>query len=90
MKIFEVSDVGLKDESCERKSRNERRFAACWYGKSSGFEVVHGLLDRIMLMLKSAFITKEEGLSNPAVKGYWIEEVDGKFTSKLHSKRAKD
>ncbi|THZ11118.1 phenylalanyl-tRNA synthetase beta chain [Aureobasidium pullulans] len=76
MKIFEVSDVGLKDESCERKSRNERRFAACWYGKSSGFEVVHGLLDRIMLMLKSAFITKEEGLSNPAVKGYWIEEVD--------------
>ncbi|KAH0363796.1 phenylalanyl-tRNA synthetase beta chain, partial [Aureobasidium melanogenum] len=76
MKIFEVSDVGLKDESCERKSRNERRFAACWYGKSSGFEVVHGLLDRIMLMLKSAFITKEEGLSNSAVKGYWIEEVD--------------
>ncbi|THW70470.1 phenylalanyl-tRNA synthetase beta chain [Aureobasidium pullulans] len=76
MKIFEVSDVGLKDESCERKSRNERRFAACWYGKSSGFEVVHGLLDRIMLMLKSAFITKEESLSNPAVKGYWIEEVD--------------
>lgn len=80
MKIFEVSDVGLKDESCERKSRNERRFAACWYGKSSGFEVVHGLLDRIMLMLKSAFITKEEGLSNPAVKGYWIEEVDGEYT----------
>lgn len=78
MKIFEVSDVGLKDETFERKSRNERRFAACWYGKSSGFEVVHGLLDRIMLMLKSAFITKEEGLSNAAIKGYWIEEVDGK------------
>lgn len=76
MKIFEVSDVGLKDESAERKSRNERRFAACWYGKSSGFEVVHGLLDRIMLMLKSAFITKEEGLSNPKIHGYWIEEVE--------------
>jgi phenylalanyl-tRNA synthetase beta chain len=85
MKIFEVSDVGIKDESCERKSRNERRFAACWYGKSSGFEVVHGLLDRIMLMLKSAFITKEEGLSNPAVKGYWIEEVEGMFHSSLFS-----
>lgn len=76
MKIFEVSDVGLKDESAERKSRNERRFAACWYGKSSGFEVVHGLLDRIMLMLKSAFISKEDGLKNPELKGYWIEEVD--------------
>lgn len=77
MKVFEVSDVGLKDESAERKSRNERRFAACWYGKSSGFEVVHGLLDRIMLMLKSAFITKEDGMSNAALKGYWIEEDDG-------------
>jgi len=77
MKIFEVSDVGLKDENAERKSRNERRFAACWYGKSSGFEVVHGLLDRVMLMLKSAFITKEDGLKNADLKGYWIEEVEG-------------
>lgn len=77
MKVFEVSDVGLKDASAERKSRNERRFAACWYGKSSGFEVVHGLLDRIMLMLKSTFITKEDGISNSKVQGYWIEEVDG-------------
>ena len=76
MKIFEVSDVGLKDETAERKSRNERRFAACWYGKSSGFEVVHGLLDRVMLMLKSAFITKDDGLANPDLKGYWIEEVE--------------
>ena len=80
MKIFEVSDVAFKDLSRERKSRNERHFAAAWYGKSSGFEVVHGLMDRVMLMLKSAFITSEEGL---AVRGggevvYWIEEVDGK------------
>lgn len=79
MKIFEVSDVGLKDETAERKSRNERRFAACWYGKTSGFEVVHGLLDRVMLMLKSAFITREDGLNNAELKGYWIEEVEGKF-----------
>ena len=76
MKVFEVSEVGLKDLSAERKSRNERRFAACWYGKSSGFEVVHGLLDRVMLMLKSAFITKEDGMSNAGLKGYWIEELD--------------
>ncbi|KAL9577207.1 MAG: hypothetical protein Q9212_006511, partial [Teloschistes hypoglaucus] len=36
MKIFEVSDVAFKDLSLERKSRNERHFAAAWYGKSSG------------------------------------------------------
>ncbi|KAL2223079.1 hypothetical protein M432DRAFT_35075 [Thermoascus aurantiacus ATCC 26904] len=78
MKIFEVSDVAFKDPSLERKSRNERHFAAAWYGKTSGFEVVHGLLDRIMAMLKSAFITGEEGLDNPAVgdSQYWIEELD--------------
>ncbi|KAK5125350.1 hypothetical protein LTR85_000459 [Meristemomyces frigidus] len=76
MKIFEVSDVAFKDAKAERRSRNERHFAACWYGKSAGFEQVHGLLDRIMLMLKSAFITREDGLKDPAVQGYWIEEVD--------------
>ncbi|KAL4752303.1 hypothetical protein BDW72DRAFT_171515 [Aspergillus terricola var. indicus] len=78
MKIFEVSDVAFKDLSMERKSRNERHFAAAWYSKTSGFEVVHGLLDRIMSMMKSAFIIGEEGLENAAVKDshYWIEELD--------------
>ncbi|MCJ1228150.1 phenylalanine--tRNA ligase subunit beta [Toensbergia leucococca] len=81
IKIFEVSDVAFKDMSLERKSRNERHFAAAWYGKSSGFEVVHGLMDRIMLMLKSAFITSEEGLEGKDMSNsaYWIEEVDGNF-----------
>ena len=77
IKVFEVSDVAYKDLSLERKSRNERHFAAAWYGKTSGFEVVHGLLDRIMSMLKSAFISHEEGLEGTTVDGYWIEEVDG-------------
>ena len=83
MKIFEVSDVAFKDPELERKSRNERHFAAAWYGKTSGFEVVHGLLDRIMAMLKSAFITAEEGLESTAASDsqYWIEELDGMFYS---------
>ncbi|TGO30489.1 hypothetical protein BPAE_0005g00850 [Botrytis paeoniae] len=87
LKVFEVSDVAFKDLSLERKSRNERHFAAAWYGKTSGFEVVHGLLDRILLMLQTAFITHEEGLEGKkqdfAIKenptkpdGYWIEEID--------------
>lgn len=81
MKIFEVSDVAFKDLSLERKSRNERHFAAAWYGKSSGFEVVHGLMDRVMLMLKSAFMTSEEGLEGKgaAESAYWIDEVDGQY-----------
>ena len=75
IKVFEVSDVAFKDLSLERKSRNERHFAAAWYAKSSGFEVVHGLLDRVMMMLKSVFLTHEEGLEGAKVDGYWIEEV---------------
>ncbi|KAJ4264782.1 phenylalanine--tRNA ligase subunit beta [Fusarium torreyae] len=87
MKIFEVSDVVFKDESLERKARNERHFAAAWYGRTSGFEVVHGLLDRVLLMLRTAFLTHEEGLTGKSVDfevkenpskpdGYWIEELD--------------
>jgi hypothetical protein len=50
-------------------------------GKTSGFEQVHGLLDRLMLMLKSIFLTREDGLKNEKLEGYWIEEVDGKLTT---------
>ncbi|MCJ1244197.1 phenylalanine--tRNA ligase subunit beta [Trapelia coarctata] len=87
IKIFEVSDVAFKDLSLERKSRNERHFAAAWYGKTSGFEVVHGLMDRIMLMLKSVFITSEEGLESDGVgsSSYWIEEVDDPTFFEGHS-----
>ncbi len=89
IKVFEVSDIALKDLSLERKSRNERHFAAAFCGKTSGFEVVHGLLDRIMCMLKSAFVTHEEGLEGTEVDGYWIEEADGiydfHFTHCSHS-----
>ena len=78
IKIFEVSDVAFKDLSLERKSRNERHFAAAILNKRSGFETIHGLLDRIMLMLQSAFMTGDEGLStkNPQDTSYWIEEVE--------------
>jgi len=87
MKVFEVSDVAFKDLGQERKSRNERHFAAAWYGKTSGFEIVHGLLDRVLLMLKTAFLIHEGGLEGkePDYKvteepskpdGYWIEEID--------------
>lgn len=76
IKVFEVSDVAFKDLTLERKSRNERHFAAAWYGKTSGFEVVHGLLDRVLLMLKTAFVAHEEGLDAKKVDGYWLEEID--------------
>ncbi|TKA75307.1 hypothetical protein B0A55_07612 [Friedmanniomyces simplex] len=62
MKIFEVGDVVFQDKGRERRSRNERHFGACWYGRGSGFEQVHGLMDRVMGMLRVGFISREEGL----------------------------
>ncbi|KAH6626522.1 hypothetical protein B0J18DRAFT_380824 [Chaetomium sp. MPI-SDFR-AT-0129] len=87
LQIFESSDVVFKDDSVERRARNERRWAAAYYGKTSGFEIVHGLLDRVMTMLRVAFVTHEEGLEgksidfkvseNPSEKdGYFIKEID--------------
>lgn len=88
IRIFEAADVAFKDTREERQARNERHFAAAWYGKSSGFEMVHGLLDRVLLMLKTAAATHEEGLAGKAASaqaavtagagkpdGYWIEEI---------------
>jgi phenylalanyl-tRNA synthetase beta chain len=72
IKVFEASDVAFKDLSLERKARNERHFAAAYCGKTSGFEVVHGLLDRLMAMLSTSIIKPgSESL------GYWIEQDDG-------------
>ena len=52
LKLFEISDVVLKDAGAEVGARNERRLAAVFYNKSPGFEVIHGLLDRIMQLLE--------------------------------------
>ncbi|KAI9366740.1 hypothetical protein DFJ73DRAFT_805348 [Zopfochytrium polystomum] len=52
LKIFEVSDVVFKDDSIERRARNQRNLALMYANmKSSGFELVHGMLDRVMAML---------------------------------------
>eukprot|EP00475_Leptophrys_vorax_P043714 TRINITY_DN8506_c0_g1_i4.p2 TRINITY_DN8506_c0_g1~~TRINITY_DN8506_c0_g1_i4.p2 ORF type:complete len:508 (-),score=161.36 TRINITY_DN8506_c0_g1_i4:50-1573(-) len=53
--IFEASDICLMDDVRDTGSKNERRLAALHCGKTSGFEVVHGLLDRIMTLFAIPF-----------------------------------
>ncbi|CAI5980566.1 unnamed protein product [Closterium sp. NIES-65] len=48
VKLFEVSDVCLLDESKDVGARNERRLIALYCNLHSGFEVIHGLVDRLM------------------------------------------
>lgn len=62
--IFEISDVVLSDSTTETGARNERRLAAVYYNKHSGFEIVHGLLDRLMQLLEV-----------PWKSGYYLKEI---------------
>lgn len=75
IKIFETSDVVFKDVSKERQARNERHAAAVWCNKSAGFEIVHGMLDRVMKMLDIPRIGSEDDKSGT---GYYIREASGK------------
>lgn len=52
MKLFEISDIVLKDDTTDVGARNHRRLCAVHYGKTSGFEIVHGLLDHVMRQLE--------------------------------------
>lgn len=61
LKIFEVSDVLLVDAEAEVGARNERRLCAVNCNKSAGFEVVHGLLDRVMQLLEVRWDKGEDG-----------------------------
>lgn len=51
-KLFEVSDVVLRDPEVEVGARNERHLCALYCNKSAGFEIIHGLLDRVMNQLE--------------------------------------
>lgn len=75
LKLFEVQDVAFIDESMERRSRNQRNVAAVYVNKSSGFEIVHGLLDRLMAMLGVPLVCQS---AQPKATGpfYTIRPVD--------------
>ncbi|XP_059141902.1 phenylalanine--tRNA ligase beta subunit-like [Physella acuta] len=55
LRLFEISDVIYQDPSKDVGARNERRLCAINYNRSSDFEVIHGLLDRVMQLLQVPF-----------------------------------
>ena len=88
IKVFEASDVVLKDVSLERGAANRRMFCALVAGQASNFQLVHGLLDRLMLMLgikrissSTSTVGQNSTAQNDPKEGYWIEECtdDGTF-----------
>ncbi|XP_060623878.2 phenylalanine--tRNA ligase beta subunit [Anolis sagrei] len=51
LKLFEISDIVVKDSTKDVGAKNHRHLCAIYYNKNPGFEVIHGLLDRIMQLL---------------------------------------
>ncbi|XP_054717836.1 LOW QUALITY PROTEIN: phenylalanine--tRNA ligase beta subunit-like [Uloborus diversus] len=70
LKLFEISDVVLKDDSLDVGSKNERRLCAVYYNKKPGFEIIHGILDRVMQLLDVPV------LSSDSPNGYCIKACD--------------
>ncbi|KAI5749628.1 hypothetical protein M8J76_008848 [Diaphorina citri] len=60
LKLFEISDIVYKDSTAEVGARNQRNLVAVYYNKSPGFEIIHGLLDRVMQLLQIP-LDKTEG-----------------------------
>ena len=75
IKVFESTDVVFKDPRLERQARNVRHAAAIWCNKSAGFEVVHGLLDKVMKTLEVKRINASDTKSE---SGYYLKEKEGK------------
>jgi len=50
--------------------------AAVFYSKTGAFEIIHGLLDRIMQMLNVNYIENTKDF-NGEIKGYKIQQKDG-------------
>ena len=54
VKLFEVGDVVLLDSDADVGARNHRRLLVLYSNVKAGFEVVHGVLDRVMVITGAA------------------------------------
>ncbi|TQD79775.1 hypothetical protein C1H46_034638 [Malus baccata] len=70
IKIFEVGDIVLLDEKTDVGARNHCQLAALYCGATSGLELIHGLVDRIMEAVGASFVPLGDNT------GYFIETSD--------------
>ena len=61
LKLFEVSDIVLRDESQERRARNQRNLSCIYANKHSGIEEIRGMVDRLMQVLNIKKAANENG-----------------------------
>lgn len=70
IKIYEVGDIALLDAGKDVGAANRRVLAALYCGANSGFELIHGLVDRLMEVIAVPFVPAGDNT------GYYIERSD--------------
>jgi phenylalanyl-tRNA synthetase beta chain len=71
IKLFEISDVIIRDTKAEVGARNERHLCVVYYNKMAKFEFIHGILDKIMHVLGVPRKSEEN------YKGYCLQSLEG-------------
>ncbi len=74
IRLFEVSDVVLRDEFTDTGARNERHIVAAYAGLTAGFEIIHGLVDRIMGVLQ---IVPCKNYTSDSIKASLVDSILG-------------
>jgi phenylalanyl-tRNA synthetase beta chain len=67
LKLFEVNDVVHRDNNEDVGALNRRHLVATYTGPTAGFEVIHGLVDRVMTC---AQIAPTKAYAGNSLKGY--------------------
>ncbi|CAL0307158.1 unnamed protein product [Lupinus luteus] len=68
IKIFEVGDIAILDDKKDVGAKNCRHLAALYCGANAGFEIIHGLVDRVMEKNGVPFVSPGD------ISGYYIEQ----------------
>lgn len=77
LKLFEISDVVVQDPCTDIGARNVRRLSAIYTGYTDGFEIIHGLVDRVFELLG---MSCEFGASPENTAFYRIIPSEGKLS----------
>lgn len=72
IKLFEVSDIVRLDTEEDVGAANHRHLAALYCNLNSGFEVIHGLVDRLMEIVGVPVVEFDENTQSYSDNGYYI------------------
>ncbi|KAK9715684.1 hypothetical protein RND81_06G182400 [Saponaria officinalis] len=70
IKVFEAGDVVILSDTNDVGAVNHRQLAALHCGANAGFEIIHSLIDRVMEVVGTPFVTVGDN------SGYYIQRAD--------------